>query len=58
MGEQNEYFESYVEQLKKVMQPEYYKNIPLRNVNNRWVYGIKSFESKDDLKKFIDKCKK
>ena len=58
MGEHNEYFESYVEQLKKVMQMEYYKGVPLRNVLGKWVYGVKSFDTKEDLKKFIDKCKK
>jgi hypothetical protein len=54
----NNYFESYVEQLKKVMKPEMYNGVPLRNILGKWVYGVRSFDTKDELKKFIDKCKK
>lgn len=50
--------DNYTEQLYKIMRPEYYKNVPLINVLGRWMYGTKSFDSKEDLKKFIDKCKK
>jgi len=57
MSEFNKHFD-YKEQLLKVMQPEYYKGVPLRNVLGRWQYGMKSFETKEDLKRFIDKCKK
>ena len=37
------------------MKPEVYKGIPLINVLDRWVYGLKSFKTKEELKQFIDK---
>ena len=46
---------NYSEQLIKVMQPEIYKGYPLRQIGiNKWQFGIKTFDSKEDLKKFID----
>lgn len=45
------------EYLIKVMQPEIYRGIALKNVLGRWQYGIKSFETKGALKGFIDKIK-
>jgi hypothetical protein len=45
-----------IQQLQKVMKPEYYKGFQLRQIDtNRWQFGIKTFDSKEDLKKFIDK---
>lgn len=48
---------SYSEQLRKVM-VEKYKGVYLRNVFGRWMYGIKSFDTKEELIKFIDEIKK
>ena len=45
----------FKDQLKKVMQPEFYKGFMLRQVDtNKWQFGIKTFTSKQDLKDFID----
>lgn len=43
--------------LYKVMQPEIYKGIPLKNVLGRWQYGIMSFNTKEELMDFIDTLK-
>ena len=45
-----------LQQLYKVMKPETYKGFRLRQIDtNKWQFGIKTFDSKEDLKKFIDK---
>lgn len=49
--------ETYSEQLSKVMN-ERYKGVRLNNILGRWMYGLKSFDTKEDLKKFIDEIKK
>lgn len=46
---------NYTNELHKVMYQEYYRGILLNNVLGKWQYGIKSFDTKDELKKFIDK---
>lgn len=49
---------NYAKQLKKVMRPEIYHGYPLRQVDkNKWQFGIKTFSTKEDLKKFIDSFK-
>lgn len=41
--------------LKKVMQPEIYKGVQLKQVDfKKWQYGMKTFETKEQLKNFID----
>lgn len=40
--------------LYKVMKHETYKGVKLINVLGRWMYGLKSFETKEELKMFID----
>jgi hypothetical protein len=45
-----------LQQLQKVMTYETYKGFRLRQIDtNKWQFGIKTFDSKEDLKKFIDK---
>lgn len=45
--------------LYQVMKPEEYKGYLLKNILDRWVCNkyLKSFETKEELKKFIDTLK-
>ena len=59
IGFYSEYgFDDFNYLLSKVMPtPEIYKEIPLKQVLGRWQYGVKSFETKEELKNFIDTMK-
>ena len=60
VGFYSEYgFDDFNYLLSKVMpETEIYKGIPLRQVDkNKWQFGIKTFSTKEDLKKFIDTWK-
>ena len=46
--------ETFTDLLEKVMQPETYKGIRIKNVLGRFQIGIKSFKTIELAKEFID----